>query len=92
MEIQSIIFNFLRNSHRNWARYWVTKEIENFTFPGEYIEIRSHLISGNELQEFFTSGFKIDRIRAIKEDANCLCEVLLKRDLNYQYQNKAENE
>lgn len=92
MEIQSIIFNFLQKSAHNWARYWVTKEMQGFTFPGEYIEIRSHFISGKELQDFYTSGFEIDRIRPYKEEANCLCEVLLKRDLNYQYQNKAENE
>lgn len=91
MEIQSIIFNILQRGTWNWVRYWVQKESQGTTSRGEYIEVRSYYMSGLGLQELLDAGFEIDTIRPKKDEADCYCDILLKRDLNYQYQNKAEN-
>ncbi|MFV0329968.1 MAG: hypothetical protein ACK5KL_09155 [Dysgonomonas sp.] len=81
--MEQIIFNILLKSAHNWVRYWIQKEINGFTLPGEYIEIRTHYMPGDNLQELFDAGFKIKDITPKKIDADCYCDILLKRELNY---------
>ena len=88
MEIQNIIFNILKSSAQYWIRYWIQEESQGLTFRGEYIELRVHYLDGQKLKDLFDAGFEIDRIQSKKIDADCYCDILMKRDLNYQNQGK----
>lgn len=80
MNIEQIIFNLLNKSAHTWVRYWKQKEMSGLTMSGEYIEIRSFLLSGTELIEFLEAGFKIKTICSKKIDADAYCDVLLIRE------------
>ncbi len=80
--MQNIIFNILKSNAHTWVRYWVTKELTGLTLPGEYIEIRSNYLAGDEIKELFEAGFKIETITTQKINADAFCEVLFKRDIS----------
>lgn len=86
--MEQIIFNILKSSSRYWVRYWIHNELQGMTLPGEYIEIRVHYADGQTLQELFDAGFQIYKIQSKKIDADCYCDILLKRELNHKSDNQ----
>lgn len=86
--MEQIIFNILKSSSRYWIRYFRVDKLEGMTLPGEYIEIRVHYVNGRDLKELFDAGFEIDRVQSKKIDADCSCDILLKRELNHKSDNQ----
>jgi len=81
MDIEKIIFNIANYGPHTWVKYWIQKEIQGMTMPGEYIAIRGSFLADNLLGEIFEAGFKIKTIISKKIDADAYCEVLLMREL-----------
>lgn len=82
MDIKKIIFSIVESNAHNWVRYYKIKELQGFTYPGEYILIRSSFITSNELDILFENGFKIDKIQSKRIDQDSYSDILFKRDLN----------
>lgn len=81
MDIEQIIYEVLKNSTHTWVRHWISKETSGFTFPGEYIEIRSSYLSGETLKYLFDNDFNIETIKSQQINADIFSDVLLKRGL-----------
>lgn len=84
MNIEQIIFNTIKTNAHTWVRYWISNKTEGLTFPGEYIEIRSSLLTRETLKGLLDVGFKIEKIRSQKINADSYCDVLLRRGLSGQ--------
>jgi len=79
--MEKIILNIISSNAHTWVRYWKSKEMSGLTLPGEYIELRSNYLSGDELKELVEAGFEIQTITTQKINADAYCDVLFKREL-----------
>ncbi len=81
MNIEKIIFSIIGSNAHTWVRYYKVEKISGFTFPGEYIVIRSSFLTSNELNILFENKFKVENIQSKRIDQDSYFDILFKRDL-----------